>query len=81
MNSTCCDCDRTASRYWGELPFCARCLAVAQAENPTAHQCPECHREQPPHVSWRGKPCGECQQENRGPAVVAADPHNQRSDR
>ena len=65
MLSECCVCDRQATRYWGERPYCKQCLPDARAENPTAHSCPTCHKQQPPYVSWRGDECGVCKGRKR----------------
>ena len=60
MRSECCDCDRTAIRYWGRYAYCRKCLNKAVAEKPRDHECPKCKQEQPPQVMWRGTACGGC---------------------
>jgi hypothetical protein len=58
----CFACSSTATRFWGTVPVCKRHLAEEQDNEPDAHSCPECGKEQKPQALWtRSKPCSECQ--------------------
>lgn len=60
--SECVDCDKPAAAYWGRYAYCKRCLILAQLEDPKAHLCVTCDKQQPTNVSWhRNAPCKECQ--------------------
>jgi hypothetical protein len=61
MRTECADCDRQAVAYWGKDAYCSQCLLVAKREQPEAHRCMQCGRQQPANVSWwRVTPCGSC---------------------
>lgn len=61
--SLCHDCGNTAARFWGRLPYCNRCVSRAQVDEPMAHMCPTCKREQASQCEWFGTdPCGRCQE-------------------
>lgn len=66
-HSICCECERHAARYWGMLAYCGLHIEDAKLEDPHAHKCPVCAREQPAHVAWRhSSPCRECKSGKRG---------------
>lgn len=62
MFTECCECDRHASRFWGQLAYCKLHIAEGMRESPKAHDCVSCGTQQPAQVLWmRKSPCQTCQ--------------------